>query len=84
MPMPKDGIVRIRREKQGRKGKAVTAVYGLPLTDNELVDLARSLKQRCGSGGTVKAGIILVQGDHRDAVMEELRSLGFSVKLSGG
>lgn len=82
--MPKDGTVRIQREKQGRKGKVVTAVYGLPLTGDALIDLARSLKRHCGSGGTVKDNTILIQGDHCDAVLEELGGLGFTVKLSGG
>lgn len=79
-----DGVVRIRREVKGRKGKTATVVYGFDLKDNELRTLAKDLKSRCGTGGSVKDGTILIQGDHREKVMEELKDRGFNVKLAGG
>ena len=79
-----DGIVRVGRETKGRKGKGVSIVSGIPLEDQELAQLARRLKSRCGSGGTVKNGVIEIQGDHRDLLVEELRNEGFTVKRSGG
>ncbi|MFZ1984456.1 MAG: translation initiation factor Sui1 [Desulfatitalea sp.] len=83
-PFPADGIVRIRRETQGRKGKTVTVIHGLPQTGADLDDLARILKQRCGTGGTVKEGMIVIQGDHRQRLQEEFVKLGYTVKLAGG
>ena len=80
----KDGVIRIQREKQGRKGKTVSAIYGLPLPPDELAALARSLKQRCGTGGTVKDGIIIIQGDHRNVLLQELQGQGYNAKLAGG
>lgn len=79
-----DGIVRIRRETSGRKGKGVTTVQGIPLPGTELKALAKELKKRCGTGGAVKDGVIEIQGDHRDALKAELERRGFSVKLAGG
>ncbi len=81
---PDDGIVRIRREVKGRKGKTATAVFGLPLDDNELKKFAKTLKKRCGSGGSVKDGVILIQGDHREALLNEIKKRGYTVKLAGG
>ena len=79
-----DGRVRVGRETQGRGGKAVTVIRGLPLTPQELKALAKDLKQRCGTGGTVKDDAIEIQGDHRDAVVAELARRGFDAKRSGG
>jgi translation initiation factor 1 len=79
-----DGIVRIRREVKGRRGKDVTTISGLPLDAPALKQLAASLKRMCGTGGSVKAGVILIQGDHRAAVHKALLADGFSVKLAGG
>jgi translation initiation factor 1 len=79
-----DGIVRVGRETKGRKGKGVSIVTGVPLDDQGLIQLARRLKSRCGSGGTVKNGMIEIQGDHRDLLVEELQNEGFTVKRSGG
>lgn len=79
-----DGVVRIRRETSGRKGKGVTTVTGIPLTGNELKALAKKLKQRCSTGGAVKAGVIEIQGDHRERLKQILEAEGFTVKLSGG
>jgi len=83
-PFPQDGTVRIRRETQGRKGKAVTAVYGLAIVADELESIATALKRRCGSGGTLKQGVIFIQGDHRSTVCEALQKEGYRVKIVGG
>lgn len=83
--LPKtDGVVRIRLETKGRKGKGVTVVTGIPLAESELQELGKQLKQRCGSGGTVKDGTIEIQGDHRTLVLEALKARGWTVKLAGG
>ena len=83
-PFPNDGIVRIRREIKGRGGKTVTSVFGIPIDDNKLQELAHKLKWRCGAGGTVKDRVIIIQGDHRDTLLEEIKKQGFNVKLAGG
>ena len=76
--------VRVRREVGGRRGKTVTTVTGVPLRDAELKALAGRLKKRCGVGGGVKDGVIELQGDHREVVVELLRADGHTVVLSGG
>ena len=81
---PSDGIVRISRERKGRKGAGVSLITGVPLDGKGLKDLAKQLKQKCGTGGTVKAGTIEIQGDHRDVLKHELVKQGYTVKLSGG
>lgn len=80
--LPVDGKLHIRYEAKGRKGKPVTAVYGLAIEAEELQRLAKILKQRCASGGTVKEGVILIQGDHRTVVLAEIQRQGYSVKIS--
>jgi len=79
-----DGIVRVGRETAGRKGKGVTVITGVPLEAEALQKLAKQLKQKCGAGGTVKAGTIEIQGDHRDMLVEALQQQGYTVKRSGG
>ena len=79
-----DGIVRIRREVSGRKGKGVTTISGLDLPDTELKKLAKNFKQLCGTGGSVKNGVIEIQGDHRDKLRTTLEQQGHTVKLAGG
>jgi translation initiation factor 1 len=79
-----DGIVRIRREVKGRRGKTVTAISGIPLPEDELRMLAGDLKRHCGTGGSAKDGVIEIQGDHRDALTGLLRDRGYTVKLAGG
>jgi len=79
-----DGVVRIRRETKGRAGKGVTIITGIPLNETELEKLGKQLKQRCGSGGTVKSGAIEIQGDHRDLLLSELARFGWVVKKAGG
>ena len=80
----RDGVVRVARETKGRKGKGMTVITGVPLHPEGLKDLARQLKQKCGTGGTVKGHAIEIQGDHRDLLVAELQSMGYSVKKSGG
>jgi translation initiation factor 1 len=79
-----DGNVRVRRETKGRGGKTVTTVTGVPGDDAVLEALAKKLKARCGTGGTVKDGIIEIQGDHRDAIVAELVKAGLKAKIAGG
>ena len=79
-----DGIVRVSRETKGRKGSGVTLITGLPLAEPELSALAKQLKQRCGSGGTVKNGVVEIQGDNREVVLAELIRLGYQAKKAGG
>ena len=78
------GPVRVSRQTKGRKGKGVTVVTGLPLSDAELAELGADLKRRCGSGGRVKAGVIEIQGDHRDVIVAELAARGWRAKRAGG
>ena len=77
-------MVRVSRETKGRAGKGVTLVKGLPLAPAELTSLGKQLKAACGSGGTVKDGVIEVQGDHVERVMAALTAQGYVVKRSGG
>lgn len=79
-----DGIVRVLRETKGRGGKAVTVVRGAPGDAAALVRLGQELKAACGSGGTVKDGVIEVQGDHVEKVMALLQQRGHKVKRAGG
>ena len=81
---PTDGIVRVSRETKGRGGKAVTVVRGLAMDAALLAKLAQQLKAACGSGGTVKDGVVEVQGDHCEKVMALLKAQGHSVKRAGG
>lgn len=78
------GLVRVGWETKGRRGKAMTIIAGVPLDPAGLRRLAAQLKQKCGSGGTVKEGIIEIQGDQRNIVMEELKKQGYNVKRAGG
>ena len=80
----KPSAVRVARETQGRAGKGVTTIRGLPLSLSDLEALATKLKKRCGSGGTVREGVIEIQGDHRDTVVAELIKRGWPAKKSGG
>jgi translation initiation factor 1 len=79
-----DGIVRVQRETKGRGGKAVTVVRGVPVDAAALDKLGKELKAGCGTGGTVKDGVIEVQGDHVDKVIASLQGRGFTVKRAGG
>jgi translation initiation factor 1 len=81
---PTDGPIRVSRESKGRGGKTVTIVRGVPLSATELDALGKQLKAACGTGGTVKDGVIEVQGDHCDKVMALLQAQGYKVKRAGG
>ena len=83
-PAAAGGRVKVRREVAGRRGKAVTTISGVPLDDAGLRELAGRLKKRCGVGGSAKGGVIELQGDHRDVVVEVLRGEGYDVVLAGG
>jgi translation initiation factor 1 len=79
-----DGVVRVSRETKGRAGKGVTLVKGLVLEPLALAALGKQLKTACGSGGTVKDGVIEVQGEHCERVIEILKGQGLLVKRAGG
>ena len=86
-PKPKitpDGIIRVRREVKGRKGKTVTTTAGFNPNDKGLNLLSKQLKQHCGTGGSVKDGTIIIQGDHRDKIKVFLEGQGYAVKIAGG
>jgi translation initiation factor 1 len=76
--------VKVRRETAGRRGKAATTISGVPVDDAGLKALAGKLKKRCGVGGSVKDGVIEIQGDHRDVVMQVLETEGYKPVLAGG
>jgi translation initiation factor 1 len=82
--MAKPERVKVRREVAGRRGKGVTTISGLPVRDDELKALAGRLKKRCGVGGSAKDGVIELQGDQRDVVMEVLAAEGYDAVLAGG
>ena len=79
-----DGVVRVRRETKGRRGKTVTTISGVPLGPDALKELAGELKRRCGSGGSARDGVIEIQGAHRDALIGDLAARGYTVKRAGG
>ena len=83
-PAKTDGIVRVGRVTKGCKGKGLSVITGIPLNADGLAALAKQLKQKCGAGGTIKDGVVEIQGDHRDMLVEELKKLGYTVKRSGG
>lgn len=79
-----DGVVRVSRETKGRKGKGVTLITGIPLDEKDLKAFAKILKARCGTGGTVKDGVVEIQGDQRDLLVPLLQDKGWTVKKAGG
>ena len=81
---PGDGVVRVSRETKGRKGKGVTLISGIPLAEKELKAYAKELKAKCGTGGTLKDGVVEIQGDQRDILLPLLMQKGWVVKRSGG
>jgi translation initiation factor 1 len=81
---PRQQTAYLHRDKSGRGGKAVTLVKNLALSDDDLKSLAKKLKQACGTGGTVKDGVIEIQGEQREKIAEVLRELGYKVKVAGG
>lgn len=80
MPPPGDGRVWVRYETKGRRGKGVTTVHGVQLDAVQLAKLAKTLKNTCGSGGTVKEWVIEIQGEHSDKILATLRQLGFKTR----
>lgn len=83
-PPAGDGVVRVSRETKGRKGKGVTLITGIPLGEKQLKAFAKVLKARCGTGGTVKEGVVEIQGDQRDVLVPLLQEKGWAVKKAGG
>lgn len=83
-PPPEKQTAWLGRSRKGRAGKTVVTIEGLQLDEAGLSELARTVRQRCGTGGTVKDGVIEVQGDIRDRVAQTLQGLGYRVKLVGG
>jgi translation initiation factor 1 len=81
---PQQQTVALHRESKGRAGKGVTLLKGLALSEADLSALCKTIKQACGSGGTVKDGIIEIQGEQREKIAETLRKLGYKVKIAGG
>lgn len=81
---PRDGVVRLFRDRGGRNGKTVTVIRGLPERGPALEARAAEMKRLCGAGGTLKDGVVEIQGDHRERLAEHLRALGYPVKLAGG
>lgn len=81
---PHEQTAYLHRDSKGRGGKAVTLVKNLLLSEEDKKDLATKLKQICGSGGTVKEGIIEIQGGHREKIAEALKKMGYKVKIAGG
>jgi len=79
-----DGFARVSRQTKGRGGKTVTLVSGLALDVLAMAQLGKQLRAACGSGGTVKDGVIEVQGDHCELVMLALQKRGHAVKRAGG
>lgn len=84
MPKKSAPVVRLGRETKGRRGKGVTTVSDVPLDEAGLHELAANLKDRCGTGGTVKDGVIEIQGDQRDRLAAVLENMGYKVKRVGG
>lgn len=76
--------VYLHRESSGRGGKAVSLIKNLALSENDLKALAKKLKQECGTGGTIKEGVIEIQGEHREKIANVLQKLGYKVKIAGG
>jgi len=81
---PQQQMVYLHRESKGRRGKTVTLVKKLVLSEKDMKALAKKLKHACGSGGTVKDGMIEIQGEHRQKISTVLGKLGYKVKISGG
>ena len=81
---PQQQTVYLHRDSSGRTGKAVTLVKKLILSEEDLKALAKKLKQECGTGGTIKDGVIEIQGEHREKIAAVLQKLGYKVKIAGG
>ena len=82
--VPRDGVVRLLRDRKGRGGKTVTLIAGLSGSASALTALASDLKRLCGTGGTLRGDVVEIQGDHRERLRAELERRGYTVKLAGG
>lgn len=76
--------ISVGRETKGRRGKGVTTIWDVPVDEEGLQELAATLKNKCGTGGTVKNGRIEIQGDQRERIIAELEKMGYKVKRVGG
>ena len=83
-PTNRDGKIHVERSTKGRRGKGVSIIRGIPLEGAHLKALVKSLKQKCGTGGTIKNNVIEIQGDHRDILIKELNKLGYKAIKAGG
>jgi translation initiation factor 1 len=83
-PQQSDGVVRVSRQTKGRKGSGVCLITGVPLGEAELKKLAKQLKKKCGAGGAVKNGVIEIQGEHRQTLVDALMQMGYKAKQDGG
>ena len=81
---PQQQTIYLHRDSKGRAGGPVTLVKNLILSKEEMKELAKLLKQLCGSGGTIKEGVIEIQGEHRERIAVELKKMGYKVKIAGG
>jgi translation initiation factor 1 len=81
---PQQQTAYLHRDSSGRGGKAVTLIKNLVLSEDDLKSLAKQLKQACGVGGTIKDGVIEIQSEQRERLVEILRKLGYKVKIAGG
>lgn len=81
---PSQQTIYLHRDSKGRRGKTVTVVKKLVLSEEDMQDLAKKLKHVCGSGGTVKDDTIEIQGEHREKIAEALTRMGYKVKIAGG
>ena len=81
---PQQQTAYLHRESGGRGGKVVSVVKNLVLIEEDMKALAKKLKQECGTGGTIKDGVIEIQGEHRQRMAEVLQKLGYKVKIAGG
>jgi translation initiation factor 1 len=81
---PHQQTIYLHRDSKGRRGSSVTVLKNLVLSEEDMKQLAKRLKQICGSGGTVKDNIIEIQGEHREKIAEELKKKGYKVKIAGG
>jgi len=81
---PHQQTVYLHRDSKGRRGSSVTLLKNLVLSEEDMKDLAKRLKQVCGSGGTVKDNLVEIQGEQREKIAEELKKMGYKVKVAGG
>lgn len=82
--LPRDGVVRLLRDRKGRGGKTVTLIAGLGGSPTALASVTSDLKRLCGTGGTLRGDVVEIQGDHRERLRAELERRGYTVKIAGG